>query len=228
MKDIIYAILVWGSANDTELEKILILQKKAVRMMLFKDQYPQIPGPLNPSDPLFTELGILKIHDVFKLHVSKFIYDCLSHSTPSMFWNWFMYNFHIHSYNTTSNSTINMKNYFEIDSVIQTNILHTQCSNLVNYGAKMIKVAGPLLWNSLPEYIRNSESICIFKFNLKKFLLGLYIYSSATFWSLLYQQTIYDFMKITVSKMHTFFVPAFVPLVTYKKCMCIYLYVCVY
>ena len=50
---IVYAIQVWGSANDTELDKILILQKKAVRMMLYKDQYPQLPGPLNPTNPLF-------------------------------------------------------------------------------------------------------------------------------------------------------------------------------
>ena len=89
---IVYAIQVWGSANDSELNKILILQKKAVRMMLFKDQYPQISGCLNPSDPLFSELSILKIHDVFKLQIVKFIYDCLMFNTPSNFWNWFVYN----------------------------------------------------------------------------------------------------------------------------------------
>ena len=64
---IVYAIQVWGSANATELDKILILQKKAVRMMTYKDQYPQIPGPRNPSDPIFAELCILKVQDVFKL-----------------------------------------------------------------------------------------------------------------------------------------------------------------
>ena len=53
---IVYAIEIWGSAGDTELEKILMLQKKAVRMMSYKDQYPQIPGPLNPSDLLFCAL----------------------------------------------------------------------------------------------------------------------------------------------------------------------------
>ena len=42
--------------------------------MLYKDQYPQLPGPLNPTNPLFLELGILKIYDVFKLQVTKFIF----------------------------------------------------------------------------------------------------------------------------------------------------------
>ena len=43
-----YAIEVWGSACSTELEKILIIQKKAVHMMTNTDQYPLIPGPCNP------------------------------------------------------------------------------------------------------------------------------------------------------------------------------------
>ena len=141
-------------------------------MILRKDQYPRIPGPLYPSDPLFFELGILKVQDVFKLHTSKFIYDCLSHSTPSLFWDWFTYNHSVHHYNNTSSCNIMMKNHFEIESIVQTNILHTQSSRLVNYGAKMVKVAGPLLWNSLPDNIRNSTSVHMFKNKLNFFLLG--------------------------------------------------------
>ena len=45
---------------------ILILQKKVVRMMTNNDQYQQVPGPLIHSDPIFKELGILKIDDIFK------------------------------------------------------------------------------------------------------------------------------------------------------------------
>ena len=67
-----------------------------------------------------------------------------------------------------------MRNHFEIETVIQTNILHTQSSRLVHYGGKMIKVAGPLLWNSLPDFIRNSNSIHIFKTKLRFFLLEQY------------------------------------------------------
>ena len=48
---IVYAIEVWGSAFKTEMDKILILQKKAMRLMTFMDSYPTIPGPLKPSGP---------------------------------------------------------------------------------------------------------------------------------------------------------------------------------
>ena len=142
--------------------------------MTYKDQYPQIPGPRNPSDPIFVELGILKVKDVFKLQVSKFIYDSLSFNTPSIFWNWFILNHTLHTYNTTSNTNIKMNNNFEVESVSETNILHTQYSKLVNYGAKMLKVAGPFLWNSLPENIRNSKTVFTLKSSLKKLFISRY------------------------------------------------------
>ena len=40
---IVYAIQVWGSACDTELETILKLQKKAVRIMTRKERNPLAP-----------------------------------------------------------------------------------------------------------------------------------------------------------------------------------------
>ena len=56
---IVYAIEVWGSTFETEMDKILILQKKAMRLMTFMDSYPSIPGPLQPSGPIFSQLKTL-------------------------------------------------------------------------------------------------------------------------------------------------------------------------
>ena len=39
---IIYSIEAWGSAFKTDLEKILILQKRAMRLMTFNDTYPTV------------------------------------------------------------------------------------------------------------------------------------------------------------------------------------------
>ena len=178
---IVYAIQVWGSANETELAKILTLQKKAVRMIMYKDQYPPMSGPLNPSEPLFLALEILKIHDVFKLQLTKFVFDCLSFNTPVNFRNWFTLNHTVHNYNTIANSLVNINNKFDfkVVSVNTNNILHTQASNLVNYGSKKLKVAGPILWNSLPEKIRNSPSIFTLKSRFKKFLIEQYVSTPA-------------------------------------------------
>ena len=58
---IVYGIQVWGSACDTELNKILILQKKAVRILTNNYHFPLEPGPLVSSNPLFKDLEIIKV-----------------------------------------------------------------------------------------------------------------------------------------------------------------------
>ena len=62
---LVYAIEVWGSAFETHLSKILIQQKRSVRVMSYKDQFPDLPGPLYPSTPLFKKLEILKLKIFF-------------------------------------------------------------------------------------------------------------------------------------------------------------------
>ena len=69
---IVYAIEVWGSAFKTDITKILVLQKRALRLMTFNDNFLAIPGPLVASNPIFSHLKILKVTDVFKLQLSLF------------------------------------------------------------------------------------------------------------------------------------------------------------
>ena len=72
---LVYAVQVWGSACDSEMNKIVVLQKRALSVITFKNNLPLIPGPLFPSNLRFYEMDILKIYDVFKFKVSKFIFD---------------------------------------------------------------------------------------------------------------------------------------------------------
>ena len=74
----------------------------------------------------------------------------------------------MHNYNTTSSTSVNINSKYEVESIAETNILHTQCSKLVNYGAKLLRVAGPLIWNNLPEYIRISQSVVTSSNNMIK------------------------------------------------------------
>ena len=99
---LVYAIQVWGSACTTELNKIFVLQKRALRIITFNDTLPSVPGPLQPSTPLFYKLDILKIYDVFKLQLAKFIINCIHLNVPSIFHNWFKLNHTVHNYNTRS------------------------------------------------------------------------------------------------------------------------------
>ena len=210
---LVYAIQVWGTASENELKKILTLQKKAVRMMLNKDRYPQLPGRRNPSNPLFNKLGILKVKDVFRLQLSCFIFDHLSGLTPNNFKSWFKLRHTVHSYSTTSTTNITMNTNFDVDSISNTNILQTQYSNLSTYGGRSIKVVGPLLlWNSLPENIRSTVSCNLFKVQLKKFFHDSYTPPDIPPEELLYVSKLsICCMKLTISRMDTFEVPPYLP-----------------
>ena len=67
--NILYAIEAWESGFKTDLDKLLILQKRAIRLMTYNDTYPTVSGPLIASDPIFVKLGILKINDIYKYQV---------------------------------------------------------------------------------------------------------------------------------------------------------------
>ena len=129
---------------------------------------------LTPSKPLFKNLEILRVDDVFKFHVSKFIYSCINGSTPKNFENWFTLNHTVHNYNTVSNTIINMSNLFEIVNVEKTNNLHNVGGRLDNYGAKLLKVLGPKIWNNIPLEIRKSKNIFLFKLHLKRHFINEY------------------------------------------------------
>ena len=104
-----YGIEAWGSACTSDLEKILILQKKAVRILI-GNRYFQIYGeqaaPLPRAEPLFKTLEILKFDDIFKTCIANFVFSTLAHETPAVFWDWFTYSHLIHSHATTSSTQV--------------------------------------------------------------------------------------------------------------------------
>ena len=70
---IIYAIEIWGSAFKTDFDKISIMQKRVVKLQTFNDVFPNTPGPHMPTEPIFVELNFLKVKDIYKYQVSKFV-----------------------------------------------------------------------------------------------------------------------------------------------------------
>ena len=163
---LVYAIEVWGSASDIHLSKLLTLQKRAVRLMTYKDELPVLPGPLYPSLPLFLDLGFLKVKDIFTLQISKFIHKCIFLNIINNFNNWFRLSKDVHSYLTRAN--------YNISLLGNTNNLFIPFGRTTNYGLKQIRINGPKIWNSLPSDIRNIKSLIKFKSSLKYYLLETY------------------------------------------------------
>ena len=90
-----YAIEVWGAADITHLNKILILQKIIARMLTFSDRrHDDFSYPT--ANPLFKQLGFLKVQGIFSLRISIFVFKYLSKTTPVLFHSWFTNTSNIH------------------------------------------------------------------------------------------------------------------------------------
>ena len=150
---IIYAIEAWGSPCKTELDKIFILQKWAMRLMTYNDKYPTFYGSLISSDPIFIELEMLKVSDIQISSVK-----CINKTAPIN-----VHNSHInhkrHGYSTRLNNNIN--------AGIKINNLFIPSVRTTNYSLKQLKSSGPRIWNVLPTMIKNTTSLYIFLKKLK-------------------------------------------------------------
>ena len=100
---IICTIEAWGSACKTELDKSLILQKRAMR-----HTYPTtVFGSLISSDPIFIVLETLKVSDIYEYQVSKLIFKCINNIAAVNFHNWLRINHERHGCSTKSNVNVN-------------------------------------------------------------------------------------------------------------------------
>ena len=172
-----YGVQVWGSACDTYLSGLRVLQNKAIRILSGKQYfqiYGETPGPLPSSTPLYKELKILKLDYIFNFSIAKFVYETLCGESPQIFSDWFKYQHMVHSHATTSSTIVTQAEHFDVGSVHQSYSLFINRGNLSNYGRKMIRVSGPLLWNGLPYGVQDASSIYTFKFHLKSFLIDKY------------------------------------------------------
>ena len=159
-----YAVETWGAADITHLNRVLILQKRIVRMITLSDKrHDDFSYPT--ANPLFKQLGFLKIQDIFILRISIFVYKCLNKSTPLIFHSWFTNIHNIHQYNTRSK-------YISIANNVHTRTLFIPSSRTTHYGLKQTKVLGAKIWNTLPNHLRMDDmSLPTFSKSLKKHLM---------------------------------------------------------
>ena len=162
-----YGIEVWGSADPCHLNNILLIQKRAARLITRNDiRFNDFS--YNSSNPLFVQLGFLKVKDVFRLRISKFIYDCLNKNTPEIFHHWFKLTTNVHKYRTRSK-------YVSIEMNSMTRTLYINSARTTHYGLKLAKVFGAKIWNQLPASLRTEQTSYFSFYNgLKRHILTGY------------------------------------------------------
>ena len=88
-----YGITVWGATHGQYLSLVLVSQKRVVRAMTFSD-------PFAHSLPLFSDLQILKLDDIYHLYLTSFVYECHNKLAPNHFSDYFTQVSDIHHHNT--------------------------------------------------------------------------------------------------------------------------------
>ena len=90
---LIYGLLAWGSTYPTTLKSIVILQKKAVRIITSSKHDAH-------TSVLFRQLPILKLSDLVSMHTALFMFDFYNNTISSSFSNFFTSIRKVHNYNT--------------------------------------------------------------------------------------------------------------------------------
>ena len=92
-----YCMLVWGSTYPTHLRRLVLLQKRIIRIISKKG----IDAHINL---LFKSLTIRRLEDIYSVHVGKFMFYLKNNSVPSSFSRSILRSNQVHSYNTRSSN----------------------------------------------------------------------------------------------------------------------------
>ena len=126
-------------------EPLFKLQRRAIRAI---SHQPFLAHSL----PIFKDLKLLRIVEIFKLKLLSFVYQSVSMVAPVCFQNCFFLNSTLHCHNTRQSTC---------GDLFLANI------NTSQYGLKSIQYLGAKLWNELPIAIRTSPLKFTFKKSLK-------------------------------------------------------------
>ena len=144
-----YGIEIYGTAGNAKLNKIQILQNKLMKLLTKRDY-------LEPTNQLHAELNILKVKDIHRHKTLQFVYNCISGNQIATFFNYF-------STRETQNQ-LQLRNRNELNRrAIRTEI-----------GRSTVQHTGATLWNDIPNNVKESNSIHIFKNRLFNELVSKY------------------------------------------------------
>ena len=85
---LIYSCIVWAQ-NINTVNRLIILPKKALHIMNFKDH-------LFHSSPLFSENNILKFGDEITLENVLFVHKSINRQASPIFYDWFTFSRNLH------------------------------------------------------------------------------------------------------------------------------------
>ena len=137
-----YGIILWGPTYRCHVKQVSILQKKVIRC-INKLHYNA------HTEPLFIRNKILRLDDLYKFELSKFMFDCINGLLPTPILEYFTTNATIHAHHTR-----------------QRNIPHVTQTFGTN-SERAVTHKGQKIWTEIPQPIRLHQNKNIFSRLLK-------------------------------------------------------------
>ena len=142
--------MIWTAASESLLNKLQVLQKKAVRIV-------NKSALRAHTDTLFNKFQLLKLKQIRHFQILGFMYKFTHGLLPAGFKDYFCTQSNIHTYNTRTASL----------SALRISFART------NRRKKALRIIGHGMWNDLPLNIRQSQSLASFKYHLKHHILHI-------------------------------------------------------
>ena len=146
--NIIYCNHVWGNNYKTVLEKLMLVQKKIIRIITCSPYRAH-------TEPLFVANRLLTVYDINVYTVGIFMYNTITSAEPTLFTSFFIQNDDVHEHATRTAQNLHLPPW------------------KINIRKFNIRYNGAIVWNSLPAYIKQSQSLMIFKRVFRKYLIDL-------------------------------------------------------
>ena len=145
---LLYCLMAWGSASNTLTNLLFLKQKKIVRIISKSDYF-------DPSDPIFKELNILKLNDLYKVYCSVFMFKTLYENK---------YDFYLDKIKSLQiNLPYNTRNTeFRLPKL---RLIRSR-QNIVYQGIS--------IWNKIPNHMKNNKTSSSFKKGLKMNIIDSY------------------------------------------------------
>jgi len=147
-----YAILAWGSAYKTHINKVQTKQNHSIRLIFFARTFGE---PTDSALPLLNLLDVLTVNNIYKFQTLKFTHLWHKGLLPKLFQDFFQYAGNVHGYNTRYAPRKNL--YM---SKVRT-----------NSGKQSISYTATVLWDNIPIHLKELN---VFNFSkqLKHYLLS--------------------------------------------------------
>ena len=141
-----YCNVAWGTAFATTVKPLTIIQKRVIRIISSATYYQH-------TQPLFKELKVLKLNDIHKLEVLKFVHNQINTLNPVIRYQ---------QVSATHDRQIRNRANLRPDKPLS------------DISKRFLAYNGCILWNDLPANLKSSNNTTTFKINVKKHLLNLY------------------------------------------------------